>query len=108
MKKIILFFTMALMSAISASAQNVEMQMVDGLTGIVAAVAHHAVAAGESVRRRNIFPCGRLDKNTTGLMLLTDDGLAPAPGAKPALRFAFTASSSMFAEYMSSAIGFSQ
>ena len=31
-----------------------------------------------------------------------------APGANPALRFAFTASRSMFAEYMSSAIGFSQ
>ena len=24
--------------------------------------------------RRGLFPCGRLDKNTTGLMLLTDDG----------------------------------
>ncbi|MBP3321952.1 MAG: rRNA pseudouridine synthase [Clostridia bacterium] len=24
--------------------------------------------------RRNLFPCGRLDKNTTGLLILTDDG----------------------------------
>ena len=24
--------------------------------------------------RRNLFPCGRLDKNTTGLLVLTDDG----------------------------------
>lgn len=24
--------------------------------------------------RRGLFPCGRLDKNTTGLLLLTDDG----------------------------------
>ena len=25
-------------------------------------------------RRKGIFPCGRLDKYTTGLMLLTNDG----------------------------------
>lgn len=28
----------------------------------------------ESVRKRELFPCGRLDKHTTGLMLITDDG----------------------------------
>ncbi len=38
----------------------------------------------EEYRRREVFPCGRLDKHTLGLMLLTDDGqlshrlLAPA------------------------------
>ena len=26
------------------------------------------------VRRDGMFPCGRLDKNTVGLILLTDDG----------------------------------
>ena len=25
-------------------------------------------------RRKNLFPCGRLDKNTVGLMILTNDG----------------------------------
>ena len=28
----------------------------------------------EQLQRLNIFPCGRLDKNTVGLMLLTDNG----------------------------------
>ncbi len=28
----------------------------------------------ESLRRRGLFPVGRLDKDTTGLLLLTDDG----------------------------------
>lgn len=28
----------------------------------------------EEYRKRGIFPCGRLDKHTLGLMLLTDDG----------------------------------
>ncbi len=28
----------------------------------------------EELRRRGLFPCGRLDKDTTGFMLLTDDG----------------------------------
>ena len=28
----------------------------------------------EALRRRGLFPCGRLDKDTTGFMLLTDDG----------------------------------
>lgn len=26
-------------------------------------------------RRRGLFPCGRLDKNTTGFVLITDDGI---------------------------------
>ena len=28
----------------------------------------------EDLRRRELFPCGRLDKDTTGLLILTDDG----------------------------------
>ncbi|MGM9684011.1 MAG: pseudouridine synthase [Eubacteriales bacterium] len=28
----------------------------------------------DKLSRRNLFPCGRLDKNTLGLMLITDDG----------------------------------
>ena len=28
----------------------------------------------DELRRLDLFPCGRLDKNTTGLMLLTDNG----------------------------------
>ena len=28
----------------------------------------------EELKKRNLFPCGRLDKNTVGLMLLTDNG----------------------------------
>ena len=28
----------------------------------------------EELRKRNLFPCGRLDKNTVGLILLTDNG----------------------------------
>ena len=28
----------------------------------------------EELQRRGLFPCGRLDKDTTGFMLLTDDG----------------------------------
>ena len=28
----------------------------------------------EEERRKNLFPCGRLDKNTLGLMILTNDG----------------------------------
>ena len=28
----------------------------------------------DELRRLELFPCGRLDKNTTGLMLLTDNG----------------------------------
>ena len=28
----------------------------------------------EELRRRGLFPAGRLDKNTTGLLLITDDG----------------------------------
>lgn len=28
----------------------------------------------EKIKRRNLFPAGRLDKDTTGLMIITDDG----------------------------------
>ncbi len=29
----------------------------------------------DELRRRSLFPCGRLDKNTTGFLLLTNDGI---------------------------------
>ncbi len=44
-------------------------------------------------RRRGLFPCGRLDKNTLGLMLITDNGdlghklLAPKSHVKKQYRF---------------------
>lgn len=47
----------------------------------------------EDVRTRGMFPCGRLDKNTLGLMLLTDNGdlahrlLAPKTHVKKEYRF---------------------
>ena len=47
----------------------------------------------EEVRRTGMFPCGRLDKNTLGLMLLTDDGelahrlLAPKRHVEKKYRF---------------------
>lgn len=47
----------------------------------------------EGVRRRGLFPCGRLDKNTVGLMLITDDGalahrlLAPRRHVEKKYRF---------------------
>lgn len=47
----------------------------------------------EGVRTRGMFPCGRLDKNTLGLMLLTDNGelahrlLAPKTHVKKVYRF---------------------
>ena len=28
----------------------------------------------EELRRRSLFPCGRLDRDTTGLLIITDDG----------------------------------
>lgn len=49
----------------------------------------------EKLRRLNLFPCGRLDKNTVGLMLLTDNGeLAHrllAPKSHVAKSYGFTA-----------------
>lgn len=45
------------------------------------------------VRRAGLFPCGRLDKNTLGLMLITDDGalshrlLAPKSHVSKTYRF---------------------
>lgn len=47
----------------------------------------------EGVRTRGMFPCGRLDKNTLGLILLTDNGelahklLAPKTHVKKVYRF---------------------
>jgi len=47
----------------------------------------------EKLRRLNLFPCGRLDKNTVGLMLLTDNGdlahrlLAPKSHVAQSYRF---------------------
>lgn len=47
----------------------------------------------EKLRRLNLFPCGRLDKNTVGLMLLTDNGelshrlLAPKSHVAKSYRF---------------------
>ena len=47
----------------------------------------------EQLRRLNLFPCGRLDKNTTGFVLLTTDGvlshrvLAPKRHAEKVYRF---------------------
>lgn len=47
----------------------------------------------DDVRTRGMFPCGRLDKNTLGLVLLTDDGdlahrlLAPKSHVKKIYRF---------------------
>lgn len=48
----------------------------------------------EQLQRLNLFPCGRLDKNTTGFVLLTSDGvlshrvLAPKRHAEKVYRFA--------------------
>lgn len=48
----------------------------------------------EILRRRGLFPCGRLDKDTTGFMLLTDDGalahLLLSPKRHVAKTYAFT------------------
>ncbi len=47
----------------------------------------------DKLRRLNLFPCGRLDKNTVGLMLLTDNGelshrlLAPKSHVAKSYRF---------------------
>ena len=48
----------------------------------------------EVLRKRGLFPCGRLDKDTTGLMILTDDGglshLLLSPKRHVAKTYAFT------------------
>ncbi|MBO5305631.1 MAG: rRNA pseudouridine synthase, partial [Clostridia bacterium] len=47
----------------------------------------------DKLKRLNLFPCGRLDKNTVGLMLLTDNGelshrlLAPKSHVAKSYRF---------------------
>ena len=46
------------------------------------------------LQKRNVFPCGRLDRDTTGLMLITDDGalshllLSPRRHVSKVYRFA--------------------
>ena len=37
----------------------------------------------EGLRRRGLFPAGRLDKDTTGLLLITDDGSWPTKCSRP-------------------------
>ena len=48
----------------------------------------------EVLQRRGLFPCGRLDKDTTGFLLLTDDGelahLLLSPKRHVAKTYAFT------------------
>jgi len=50
----------------------------------------------EDIRRRGVFPCGRLDRDTVGFMLLTDDGalahLLLSPKRHVAKRYGFTLS----------------
>lgn len=47
----------------------------------------------DEIRARDVFPCGRLDKHTTGLMLITDNGelshrlLAPKSHVKKRYRY---------------------
>lgn len=53
----------------------------------------------EDVQRRGVFPCGRLDRDTVGFMLLTDDGalahLLLSPKRHVAKRYAFTLSDAL-------------
>ena len=48
----------------------------------------------EEIRRRGVFPCGRLDRDTVGFMLITDDGelshLLLSPKRHVAKKYAFT------------------
>ena len=44
----------------------------------------------EEERRKNLFPCGRLDKNTLGLMILTNDGDSAHKSLSPKHHFAKT------------------
>jgi len=50
----------------------------------------------EEIRRRGVFPCGRLDRDTVGFMLITDDGalshLLLSPKRHVAKTYAFTLS----------------
>lgn len=50
----------------------------------------------EQIQRRGVFPCGRLDRDTVGFMLLTDDGalshLLLSPKRHVAKRYGFTLS----------------
>lgn len=50
----------------------------------------------EEIQRRGVFPCGRLDRDTVGFMLLTDDGelshLLLSPKRHVAKKYAFTLS----------------
>ena len=53
--------------------------MLNKPTGVVSATEDGDVTVidllPDELRRIGMFPCGRLDKNTTGLMLLTNDGV---------------------------------
>ena len=50
----------------------------------------------EEIQRRGVFPCGRLDRDTVGLMLITDDGelshLLLSPKRHVAKRYGFALS----------------
>ena len=50
----------------------------------------------EDIQRRGVFPCGRLDRDTVGFMLITDDGalahLLLSPKRHVAKKYAFTLS----------------
>lgn len=50
----------------------------------------------EEIQRRGVFPCGRLDRDTVGFMLITDDGelahLLLSPKRHVAKKYAFTLS----------------
>lgn len=56
----------------------------------------------EEYKKRRLFPVGRLDKDTTGLLLLTNDGdfshVVTAPRREISKRYEFTAEGSLGAE----------
>lgn len=37
----------------------------------------------ENMKRKNLFPCGRLDKDTVGLVIITDDGVSAHKNLSP-------------------------